>query len=288
MYSTRTKIADIITVWSDINGHGATSTTAALIASRLAVGEKKQKDKRKVLMLSTDPGPGDGVQILSPVVGNIRTMDNLILLATAGGLNSIDDFEAFVIKVDDNLDVMRSTNDFSRISSEPIAAYRKILDFAATIYDFIIIDAAGELNPLVTMLLKKSDLVVLCASQNVKHIERFIEDNITTSLPVLEDKNCAVVVTRYSPLPYLDAKKVCKMIDCDDVFTLSEDVSIHKSGSLCSLHGFIVDLYGGDEGLFGKFSKRKARDSATADELDSIASVIYDLHTASPKEGENE
>lgn len=285
MYSTRTKIGDIITVWSDVNGHGATSTTAALIASRLAVGEKDQKNKRKILMLSTDAGPGDGVQILSPIVQDVRTMDNLILLATAGGLNTNEDFEAFVVKVGENLDVMRSTNDFSRISSEPISAYRKILDFAASIYDFIVIDAAGPLTSFVNMLLKKSDLVVLCVSQDMKHIGRFVADNVTTSLPVLEDKNCAVVVTRYSPLPYLDIKKVCKLISCEDAYTLSEDVEIHKSSCAVSLYGYISDLYGGSTGFFGKFGKRNAQESVVANELDVLAEVVYGLHDKPSEEG---
>lgn len=285
MYSTRTKIGDIITVWSDVNGHGATSTTAALIASRLAVAEKDKKDKRRVLMLSTDPGPGDGVQILSPVVQDVRTMDNLILLATAGGLKTNEDFNAFVIKVGDNLDIMRSTNDFTRISSEPIAAYRKILDFAASIYDYVVIDAAGPLNVLTSMLLQKSDLVILCVSQNVKHIGCLAEDHVTTSLPIMENKNCAVVVTRYSPLPYLNANRVCEMISCDDAFTLSEDVEVHRHGCMNTLFGYVSNLYKKNTGFLGKLSKHKVNDSTIADELDAIATVIYELHT-SPDEDE--
>lgn len=281
MYTSRAKTGDVISVWSDINGHGATSTTAALLAARLALGAdpKDKDDKRKVLLLSTDPGPGDGVQIVSPAVQNDHSMDTLLLLASAGGLKSDEDFDSFTIHASSELDLMRSSNDFRRISADPINAYRKVLDYAATIYDYVVIDVAGAINPMVAMLLKQSDFVLLTVSQNLKHIERMQNDNVTTTLPALKDKDCGVVITRYSPLPYLDVKKVCKLLECDDAFTLSEDMEVHKHACLHAIKDYVSGLYSDGKGLKG-FLGKKGEESPVGGELDVLANTIFGLHEA--------
>ena len=211
-----------------------------------------------------------------PVAGD---MDTLLLLASAGGLKSDEDFDSFTIHASSELDLMRSSNDFRRISADPINAYRKVLDYAATIYDYVVIDVAGAINPMVAMLLKQSDFVLLTVSQNLKHIERMQNDNVTTTLPALKDKDCGVVITRYSPLPYLDVKKVCKLLECDDAFTLSEDMEVHKHACLHAIKDYVSGLYSDGKGLKG-FLGKKGEESPVGGELDVLANTIFGLHEA--------
>ncbi|RGC57835.1 hypothetical protein DXA94_03830 [Agathobaculum butyriciproducens] len=191
MYSVRRKIGDIIAVWGDSNGQGNVSATAAMVASRLAMEGEINK---KVLMLSTDKGPYDGVTILNPVVQDNYSMDNLILLAAAGGLKEEEVFLAYTIKVGKNLDVMHSTNDFKRLSSDAVRAYRKILDFASMIYDYIVVDVSGKISSMSEMILSVADIVLLCVSQNMKHLTLLKESSILTNYPPLKEKNVAVVL----------------------------------------------------------------------------------------------
>ena len=249
MYSVRRKIGDIIAVWGDSNGQGNVSATAAMVASRLAMEGEINK---KVLMLSTDKGPYDGVTILNPVVQDNYSMDNLILLAAAGGLKEEEVFLAYTIKVGKNLDVMHSTNDFKRLSSDAVRAYRKILDFASMIYDYIVVDVSGKISSMSEMILSVADIVLLCVSQNMKHLTLLKESSILTNYPPLKEKNVAVVLTRYSELPYLDVKQIGKYMD-----------------------NFVPRLY--DSGGKLNFLKKKGSD-ITGVELDAIVNSIYSLH----------
>lgn len=272
MYSVRRKIGDIIAVWGDSNGQGNVSTTAAMVASRLAMEGEINK---KVLMLSTDKGPYDGVTILNPVVQDNYSMDNLILLAAAGGLKEEEVFLAYTIKVGKNLDVMHSTNDFKRLSSDAVRAYHKILDFASMIYDYIVVDVSGKISSMSEMILSVADVVLLCVSQNMKHLTLLKESSILTQYPPLKEKNIAVVLTRYSELPYLDVKQIGKYIGCTDMFVLSEDMGIHRAVSECTLDNFVPGLY--DSGGRLSFLKKKGSD-ITGVELDAIVNSIYSLH----------
>lgn len=167
MYSTKTKTAKVIAVWSDSSGLGATSTTAAMIASALTASTG---DGRQVLMMSTDSGPYDGVQILSPAIPSSQTMGNLLLMAMAGGLQSDTDFTSFVLNVGEGLYALQPNSDLTRMGDEAVKAYRQIIDHASTLYDYIVIDVAGAQDAMSSMVLSKADVVLVCVSQNMKHI----------------------------------------------------------------------------------------------------------------------
>lgn len=271
MYSARPKIGKVIAVWSCINGLGSTSTTAAMIASRLSASGPED---RRVLMYSTDSGPYGGAQILSPAVQDNNTMGNLLLVTLAGGLQSDADLKSFTIGLTKNLDALCSSG--KAISDETVSAYRKMIDRAATLYDYVVVDAAGELDAMTSMVLAKADIVMLCVSQNMKHLTTLNQKKVTTTLPVLADKNCGVIITRYSPLPYLDTKQVCKMLSCSDVFLLSEDMAIHKNVCQCTVLDFVSGLYKGIAGKQPKWRKR-IEPPVTAKELDAIVSAIENL-----------
>lgn len=275
MYSVRNKIGDIIAVWGDSEGQGNVSTTAAMIAARLSMEDQGNK---KVLMLSTDRGPYDGVTILNPVVSDDYSMDNLILLTAAGGLKTEEAFMAYTIKVGKNLDVMHSSNDFKRLSADSVRAYRKILDYAATIYDYVVVDVGGRISAMSEMIVSHADSVMLCVSQNMKHLSLLKKSAVLSTYPPLVNKYVAVIVTRYTELPYLDMKQMGKYIGCTDMFCVSEDMEIHKAVSQCTLVELVNSLYETGSGHFG-FLKKKGSD-VTATELDAIVKAIYELHAA--------
>lgn len=270
MYSTKTKTAKVIAVWSDSNGLGATSTTAALIASALTACAG---DGRQVLMMSTDSGPYDGVQILSPAIPSSQTMGNLLLMAMAGGLQSDTDFTSFVLNVGEGLYALQPNSDLARMGDEAVKAYRKIIDHASTLYDYIVIDVAGAQDAMSSMVLSKADIILVCVSQNMKHIKTLQQDRIFTSFPALRDKYCGVIITRYSPLPYLDEKKVCKMLSCNDAFILTEEVEIHKAACSCMLHDYISKMLR-PTGQQKRFWQRNQEDNLTADELRQIVQAL--------------
>ena len=270
MYSTKTKTAKVIAVWSDSNGLGATSTTAALIASALTACAG---DGRQVLMMSTDSGPYDGVQILSPAIPSSQTMGNLLLMAIAGGLQSDTDFTSFVLNVGEGLYALQPNSDLARMGDEAVKAYRQIIDHASTLYDYIVIDVAGAQDAMSSMVLSKADIILVCVSQNMKHIKTLQQDRIFTSFPALRDKDCGVIITRYSPLPYLDEKKVCKMLSCNDAFILTEEVEIHKAACSCMLHDYISKMLR-PTGQQKRFWQRNQEDNLTADELRQIVQAL--------------
>lgn len=270
MYSTKTKTAKVIAVWSDSNGLGATSTTAALIASALTACAG---DGRQVLMMSTDSGPYDGVQILSPAIPSSQTMGNLLLMAMAGGLQSDTDFTSFVLNVGEGLYALQPNSDLARMGDEAVKAYRQIIDHASTLYDYIVIDVAGAQDAMSSMVLSKADIILVCVSQNMKHIKTLQQDRIFTSFPALRDKYCGVIITRYSPLPYLDEKKVCKMLSCNDAFILTEEVEIHKAACSCMLHDYISKMLR-PTGQQKRFWQRNQEDNLTADELRQIVQAL--------------
>ena len=270
MYSTKTKTAKVIAVWSDSNGLGATSTTAALIASALTACAG---DGRQVLMMSTASGPYDGVQILSPAIPSSQTMGNLLLMAMAGGLQSDTDFTSFVLNVGEGLYALQPNSDLARMGDEAVKAYRQIIDHASTLYDYIVIDVAGAQDAMSSMVLSKADIILVCVSQNMKHIKTLQQDRIFTSFPALRDKYCGVIITRYSPLPYLDEKKVCKMLSCNDAFILTEEVEIHKAACSCMLHDYISKMLR-PTGQQKRFWQRNQEDNLTADELRQIVQAL--------------
>ena len=270
MYSTKTKTAKVIAVWSDSSGLGATSTTAAMIASALTASTR---DGRQVLMMSTDPGPYDGVQILSPAIPSSQTMGNLLLMAMAGGLQTDTDFTSFVLNVGEGLYALQPNSDLARMGDEAVKAYRQIIDHASTLYDYIVIDVAGAQDAMSSMVLSKADVALICVSQNMKHIKLLQQDRIFTSFPALRDKDCGVIITRYSPLPYLDEKKVCKMLSCNDAFILTEDIEIHKAACSCMLHDYISKILRSTDQQ-KRFWHRNPENSQTADELRQIVQAL--------------
>lgn len=275
-------MGDIIAVWGDSNGQGNVSTTAAMIAARLAVEGKINK---KVLMLSTDRGPYDGVTILNPMVQDDYSMDNLILLAASGGMKKEEDFTAYAIKVSKNLDVMHSSNDFKRLSADSVRAYRKVLDYAATIYDYVVVDVAGRISTMSDMIVSHADVVLVCVSQNMKHLTLLKNSAILNNYPALDQKDVAVIATRYSELPYLDVKQMGKYIGCEDMFVLSEDMQIHKACTQCTIGEFVNSMYEGGS-RFG-FRKKKGSEM-TANELDAVVNAIYSLQSMREAEKQKE
>ena len=275
-------MGDIIAVWGDSDGQGNVSTTAAMIAARLAVEGKINK---KVLMLSTDRGPYDGVTILNPMVQDDYSMDNLILLAASGGMKREEDFMAYAIKVSKNLDVMHSSNDFKRLSADSVRAYRKILDYAATIYDYVVVDVAGRISTMSDMIVSHADVVLVCVSQNMKHLTILKNSSILNNYPALDQKDVAVIATRYSELPYLDIKQMGKYIGCEDMFVLSEDMQIHKACAQCTIGELVNSMY--ESGSRFGFRKKKGSEM-TANELDAVVNAIYSLQSMREAEKQKE
>lgn len=272
MYTSREKVGRIIAVWSDAVGMGNNSTTAALIASQLA---SQKPASKKILMLSTDKGPYDGVSLLNPMIQD-NAMDDLILLAAIGGLKSEQDFNPYVFRAGDHLDVLKCSNDFNRLSTDSITAYRNILSFAATIYDYVIVDIYGGLLPMSSAILRDSDLVILCVSQNPKHLDTIINDEVLTKNEMLQDKSAVVVITDYKPMEHFDLKELEKMLGWKGLLTISESYGVNAAASRRNLLFFVESGYSGKKGFASIFSKNKVKDtdSTLSEELSTIVDII--------------
>lgn len=266
MYATMEKKGKLIAVWGDAIGVGAVSTTAALTAAGLATREKN------TLILSTDRGPFDGVSISSDLaVENL--MDDLVILASSGGIRSEEDFTPYVQKLSDYLSCLKGTNEFSKISVSAAEAIHRILDMALYIYDFVVVDVHGERAAISDRIIQDADLVLFCISQNRKHMARLVSDSIFTSY--LEEKTAMLVVTKYQIYDFLTLKHMEKLLGTSGFYTLSDDDEIHKAVCAQNVADYVFrNINGASKGLI---IKKKLEPSVTMDELNVILNDILEL-----------
>lgn len=266
MYSTMEKKGKLIAVWSDAVGVGAVSTTAAMVAAGLASREKS------TLILSTDRGPFDGVSISSDLaVENL--MDDLVILASSGGIRSEEDFTPYVQKLSDYLCCLKGSNEFSKISVSAAEALHRILDMALYIYDFVVVDVYGDRSAISDRILEDADLVLFCVSQNRKHMAQLVADGIFTSY--LNDSTAMLVVTRYQIYDFLTLKHMEKLLGTGGFYTLSDDDEIHKAVCAQNVADYVFrNINGTNKGLL---IKKKVEPPVVMEELGVILNDILEL-----------
>lgn len=268
MYATMEKKGKLIAVWSDAIGVGAVSTTAALVAAGLASKEKS------TLILSTDKGPYDGVAISSDLaVENL--MDDLVILASSGGIRSEADFTPYVQKLSDFLSCLKGSNEFNKISVSATEAIHRILDMALYLYDFVVVDVYGERSAISDQIIQDADLVLCCISQNRKHMSRLVSEGIFSSY--LEDKTAMLIVTKYQIYDFLTLKQMEKLLGAGGFYTLSEDDEIHKAVCSQNVADYVFkNINGASKGIL---IKKHMEPSIPMEELNVILNDIIELFT---------
>lgn len=263
MYATVEKSGWLLAVWGDATGVAAVSTTAALLASGLAAREKK------TLVITTDPGPYDAVSICSELVQE-NSLDDLLILASSGGLRTADDFTAYPVNISEYLSCLRGSGDLTRISISAADGLARILDMARGIYDFIIVDLYGKRGVITDRVLSEADLVVMCVSQNRKHIEKIIGDGVLTA--VLQEKPTMMVITKFQVYPFFDMKQEEKLLKTKGCYRLSEDDDIYRAVGEQDVANYVFGHIDGEtKGLLVK--KRLERTNAM-EELDQLLKDI--------------
>lgn len=274
MYSTVEKTATIIAVWADAASTGCTSTTAALVAAKLAGREKR------VLALSTDKKPYNGVSVLSDALTE-NTMDDLLILASSGGLNTPADFTPYATSVSDFLDVLKGSGEFEKISTNATVGVQKIINMAASLYDFIVIDVQGARSQMADALIRAADIVLCCISQDMNHVDKLLSDSVFTQY--LADKSAMCIVTNYQIFDFFDLKFIEKTLGVDGLLTLSCDDEVHKAVCTKSVAAFVFGSGGGV--LKGLFRRKSSSESVALEELNEIADTLIGF-TEKPKEME--
>lgn len=266
MYSTLEKRGKVIAVWSDAIGVGATSTTAALVAAGLATEDKK------VLIFSTDHGPYDGVSVSSDLpTGTL--MDDLVILATSGGIRSPEDFTPYVQQLSDNLFCLKGSNEFGKISVSASDALHRIIDMATYIYDVIVVDVFGGRSGITDQIIADSDLVMLCLSQNKKHLSKIASDSVINSY--LDDKTAMLVVAKYQIYDFFTLKHMEKLLNTGGFYTLSDDDEIHRAVCDQNVADYVFrNITGATKGLL---VRKKQEPSVAMSELKAILTDILDL-----------
>lgn len=272
MYTTMEKKGKLIAVWGDATGVGAVSTTAALVASGLATREKK------TLILSTDKGPFDGVSICSDLaVENL--MDDLVLLASSGGLRSEKDFTPYVQELSEYLSCLKGSNDFGKISVSATESIQRILEMSLYIYDFVVVDVQGERTAISDQIIFMADLVMCCIPQNRKYMDQMVQQNLFSAY--LDEKTVMLVVTKYQVYDFLTLKHMEKLMGVSGFYTLSEDDEIHKAVCNQNVADYVFrNINGSTKGLL---IKKKTEPSISMEELNGILDDILDLFTKKPE-----
>lgn len=247
-------------------GIGATSTTASLIASGLA------SENKKTLIFSTDLGPFDGVSITSDLAKE-NLMDDLVILASSGGVRTEEDFTPYVTPLSESLYCLKGTNDFAKLSISAVEAIHRITEMALCIYDYVVVDVYGERTPLSDQLIQESNLVVMCIAENRKHLAKLVKTHTFSSY--LENKNTMLVLTKYQTYDFMTIKQVEHLSGEKGFYTLSEDDEIHKAVCCQNVADYVFrNISGASKGLFSK-SKQEASIAMT--ELKTILADIEEL-----------
>lgn len=265
MYATLEQKGKVITVWGDTVGNGNVSTTAALLAAEFAAKEKK------TLMLSTDLGPYDGVSVLSDLIVD-NEMDNLLILASSGGLKSPEEMLPYVTEVSDYLSCLKGTNEFEKISVSAVAGLKKIIQMASYQFDYIVIDVYGTKSSISDMLVSLADLVVFCATQNKKHLDTIDASMIFTK--DLAEKDAIVVLTKYQIYDFMPIKQLEKDLNVSGIYTISDDDEVHQAVCNRNIADYVFNGVAGVVRGFLGIKKKAAEKPIVIEELDEITSDI--------------
>lgn len=264
-YTTKNKIGKVISVFSDANGAGGCSTTAAMVATALSCRGQK------VLLITMDHDTMDAVSYLTDSVTE-TTLDDLMILANSNGLTRTSDFDTYVYSLSDTLDAVRGSSKFDRLSGDPADCIMNIIDLAQYRYHFVVVDIEGRYSQTARTVMNESDLVIYCVGQSSKQLENLIEDRIFDPEIMSEDVYAMFIATNYVERGFLDVKSIEKKIKQSGFHVISHDEDVMKSSSLRNLYPVIEKAMSGKSG--GGFFGRKKVESPLSQELNEITDLI--------------
>ena len=274
-YTTKQKIGKMISVFSDANGTGGCSTTAAMLATALSCRGQK------VLLITMDHDTMDAVSYLTDAVRE-TTLDDLLILANSNGLSQAADFDTYVYSLSETLDAVRGSKKFDRLSGDTAECIMNIVDLAQYRYHFIVIDIEGKFSQTAQVIMNESDLVVYCVGQSIKQIENMVEDRIFSDELMSDEALTLVVATNYTERPFLDLKFMEKKLKQSGIHVISHDEDVLKSSALKNLYPVIEKAMRGVKS--GGFFNRKKEESPLSAELNAIADIILENMKESEEE----
>ena len=266
-YTTKNKIGKVISVFSDANGVGATSTTAAMVATALSCKGKK------VLLITMDHDTMDAVSYLTDSVVE-TTLDDLMILANSNGLTKTSDFDTYVYSLSESLDAVRGSSKFDRLSGDPADCMMNIIDLAQYRYHFVVVDIQGRSSQTARTVMNESDLVIYAIGQSVKQLDNLVDDPIFDPEMMNEEAYAMFVATNYTERDFLNVKTMEKRLKQSGFYVISHDEDVMKSSSLKNLYPVVAKAAnGGGSGGFLGFGKKKGGDTLSM-ELGAITDVI--------------
>lgn len=266
-YTTKNKIGKVISVFSDANGVGATSTTAAMVATALSCKGKK------VLLITMDHDTMDAVSYLTDSVVE-TTLDDLMILANSNGLTKTSDFDTYVYSLSESLDAVRGSSKFDRLSGDPADCMMNIIDLAQYRYHFVVVDIQGRSSQTARTVMNESDLVIYAIGQSVKQLDNLVDDRIFDPEMMNEEAYAMFVATNYTERDFLNVKTMEKRLKQSGFYVISHDEDVMKSSSLKNLYPVVAKATnGGGGGGFLGFGKKKGGDTLST-ELGAITDVI--------------
>ena len=223
----------VIAFWSPIHRQGATSTTAALIASFIAEKIGNEKDGGKVLVMSNE-------LFGSFTAGDYLTSEDMpdgltevVVLSNCGNLKTYEDIYNNTFSGVENLDILSNNKKNSSLTSSDIEKeIKNILNVAKTGYKYIIVDCVAGKHDIATLsILKRCDIIVVCMPQDRHIIDNWIRKISNVYLPECEHKPTVMVLEQYYDYRHISYDRLCKefKVDADELCYIDLSDTVNKA-----------------------------------------------------------
>jgi len=154
-------------------------------------------------------------------------MNDLLFLSEMNNINSKEDVLVYTHKISENLDVLGTGKNKTEIDKK----YNKIIELLKLAYDFIIIDASTD-NDITTLeILKISDLIVICMSQ-----DKFVYEQLDLNL--VKNKKMICISSLHNDKSEFNLSKI-QMIIPIKVYPLSQNDKINQAIYVQNIYDFI-------------------------------------------------
>lgn len=211
----------IITFWSPVKRQGC-STNIALYSSYLS-HVMNETDKAVIFSLN------EGIDVTNYITSNpIRNgMNDLIFLSEMNNINSKEDVLVYTHKISENLDILGTGKNKTEIDKK----YNKIIELLKLAYDFIIIDASTDNDFTTQEILKVSDLIAVCMTQ-----DKFVYKQLYLNL--FSNKKMICISSLHNDKSEFNLSKIQMLIPIK-VYHLSQNDKINQAIYVQNIYDFI-------------------------------------------------